>query len=216
MTDTNPTLTEDGSSCNLTNEQLLDSIIEVLEDNESGIHNYMKKCDWSDAWSWLHENKQQILTALEQYPKLKEKSLQYDKFLEYAEKTQRIHEDRRGSESAPFTPREGIISLIPMDFKEFVDYKKIKAENEELTKDNKLLHISNSHLQKENDAFLNMYKNLIRLHESTRQERESLKQLKQRILEWKARLQSKAHLIEYTHDMLIDKIDNELLKDDTN
>ena len=38
--------------------------------------------------------------------------------------------------------------------------------------------------------------------------------LKDRIEQWKKRLQSNAHLIEYTHEMLIDKIDNELLQGD--
>lgn len=39
-----------------------------------------------------------------------------------------------------------------------------------------------------------------------------LKEIKNRLEEWKKRLQSNAHLIEYSHQMLIDKIDNELLK----
>lgn len=166
---TNPTLTEDDFSINQTTD--------VLTNKPIGYYIMLMKSHLTKEEA--EQLKQQILTALDQYPKLKEtvenyensdwvqaidydklkaeneelkkKADQYDKFLEYAEKTQRIHETRRGSEPAPFTPREGIISLIPMDFKEFVSYKNLQQENNQKDKTNR--RFLSKIIFKENDCW---------------------------------------------------------------
>ena len=46
------------------------------------------------------------------------------------------------------------------------------------------------------------------------EENNKLTQIKHRLEQWKKRLQSNAHLIEYSHEMLIYTIDNELLQGD--
>ena len=117
--------------------KLFEKTILVDEEIDDQIHNeilqalqYYEQYQKSPAMmSFAQMMSEQWIEHLGECKQAIEKAKLYDKFLEFAEKTQRIHEIRRGSEPALFLPREGITALIPMDFREFVEYQKLKRDD---------------------------------------------------------------------------------------
>lgn len=180
---TNPILTEDDFIISPTRRS---QVIPNLDETQLFI---VKSLTHNEA----EQIKQQILTALEQYPKLKEKWDLYVKFSRQGYYSFDC-EPEDGSVWGGCVKREKFTQIHQQLADKINENQRLRAENEELRQlDNEDWREERTKLQQENIE---------------------LKQLKQRVEEWKKRLQSKAHLIEYTHEMLIDKIDNELLKDD--